>query len=576
MDAIKLGKYTLHEQLGSGGFGTVYKAIDSMGRTVAVKVLKAGFSEEPEVIARFRREAQSAGLLYQEHIVTILDFDEIDGRRFLVMRYVDGQPLDRLIKSKGHLPWDEAVNILSDVAEGLDYAHRKGFVHRDIKPANIIVSPTEGAVLTDFGLVKAAETSGLSTSNVLLGTSSYIAPELWDGKEASPATDIYSLGCILYEMISGQVLFGGDSAAEIMKKHLINGPKFSSVWPTGVPNGIENILGEALAQEPKQRFSSAGDFVEALRKLTAPGKEPSPAIQPELVQPAKVEPAGASPKFPERTNQTNAAQLQPVELQAASQTTSKPANLEGKPPSGKRIWLIALGLLSLVGIIIIAVMFYKDRSSMAIPTVELIESAPSPVLYPTPLVEIRASPSSAKKTEFTATAPTPTSQIKFVSATFVPTRQPTPTSQVVMLTEWETIGFMKVSNGCNSSLPQPVCWRTTGNEGTLLSNIVYIDPSWKHPYLVYWQKSDGKGQFSLRVQVEQTRTLLTVYSNGDNNPGRWKEEYINISKFRGQKILLKYFEECEVVIAFTFGPVCKSGQWYLQNIQIIPDYEPTP
>jgi serine/threonine protein kinase len=267
MADIKLGKYTLHEKLGSGGFGTVYRATDAMGRTVAVKMLKPGWSDDPETIERFRREALAAGVLFHPHIATILDIDEFEGRRFLVMRYVDGPSLDKILEKKGRLSWDEALQILKEVSEGLDYAHQRGFVHRDIKPANIMISPDEGAVITDFGLAKAAQSSGLSTSGVLLGTPSYIAPEVWEGEQVSPATDVYSLACVFDEMVSGEVLFAGDSPPQIMTQHVNKGPQFPQKWAEDVPKGIQAVLEKALAQKPADRLSSAGNFSEAIEEL---------------------------------------------------------------------------------------------------------------------------------------------------------------------------------------------------------------------------------------------------------------------------------------------------------------------
>ena len=262
----KLGRYTLGEQLGSGGFGTVYKATDSIGRTVAIKVLKPGWADDPGTIERFRREAQVAGELFHNRIATIIDFDEFEGRLFLVMRYIDGIPLDKYIKEKGRLSWSETLRILGEVAEGLDYAHQRGFVHRDIKPANILISEKEGAVLTDFGLVKAAEISGMSTSGVMLGTPHYIAPEVWEGKPASPATDIYSLACVACEMLTGEVLFAGVSPPEIMTKHMQETPPLPNNWPQGVPEGVGEVMTQALAKDPSQRFSSVSVFISVLKK----------------------------------------------------------------------------------------------------------------------------------------------------------------------------------------------------------------------------------------------------------------------------------------------------------------------
>jgi serine/threonine-protein kinase len=261
-----LGKYELHEQLGKGGFGTVYRATDNIGRVVAIKVLKPSFTDDPEVLNRFKREALAAGSLFHPYIATILDFDEGDGRVYIVMRYIDGQPLDKILKERGKLLWEEAVKIIEQVAEALQFAHEKGFIHRDIKPGNIIISSTEGAVLTDFGLVKAVTASGLSTTGVMIGTPAYIAPEIWSGKSASPATDVYSLACVFYEMITGDVLFDGESTPEIMMKHFSE-IQLPEKWPIGVPEKVKVIFTKALSKNPKDRFQSINEMIDALHGL---------------------------------------------------------------------------------------------------------------------------------------------------------------------------------------------------------------------------------------------------------------------------------------------------------------------
>lgn len=262
-----LGKYVLHEQMGSGGFGHVYRATDTLGRTVAIKVLKPGWSDDPATIQRFQQEARAAGELFHPRIASILDFDQADGRLYLVMRYVDGLSLDRLLKEHGRLSWEETLRLVTEISEGLDYAHQRGFVHRDIKPANILISPEEGAVITDFGLVKALQSSGLSTSGVLMGTPHYMAPEIWQGQPVTPATDVYALACVCYEMLTGQVLFAGDSPPEVMTRHILHGPEFPTAWPPGTPAGIQAVLQRALARRPEERFGRAGELVQAFHQL---------------------------------------------------------------------------------------------------------------------------------------------------------------------------------------------------------------------------------------------------------------------------------------------------------------------
>lgn len=263
---IKLGKYTLIEELGSGGFGTVYKAKDAMKRNVAIKMLKPGWSGNSDAVERFRREAKATGDLFHQNIATTISVGQAKGRIFLVMRYVDGISLEKLITERGRLEWDEALNILKDVAEALDYAHKHGFIHRDVKPANILISKNEGAILTDFGLVKAAKASKMTTG-VTLGTINYIAPEIWDGHTPSSATDVYSLACVFFEMITGEKLFGGDSAPHIMKQHLEEGPLLHNKLPNHAPSDLQNVLEKALAKAPEDRFAEVSDFRTAIENV---------------------------------------------------------------------------------------------------------------------------------------------------------------------------------------------------------------------------------------------------------------------------------------------------------------------
>jgi serine/threonine-protein kinase len=266
-----LGKYTLIEQLGSGAYAVVWRAEDARLGTVALKVLKPGWLEDEMARTRFEQEARFAFGLYHPHIAMVHDIGEADGRLYIAMRYVDGAPLDRLVKERGGLPWAEARAIVEQVASALDYAHGRGLVHRDVKPANIILSPSEGAVLTDFGLARAidvAQSASLTGSTGQLGTPYYRAPELWLGerKAGAPtaATDVYSLACVLVELLTGQVLFAGDSVAEIITAHLTEAPPLPAAWPAGAPAGLDAALRRALAKKAGERTQSAGEFAAAL------------------------------------------------------------------------------------------------------------------------------------------------------------------------------------------------------------------------------------------------------------------------------------------------------------------------
>ena len=266
----RLGKYSIETRIGSGAYADVYKALDHLKRTVALKVLKPSLLEDTEARARFVLEAQAAAGLFHPHIATVLDLDEDQGYTFLAMRYVDGPSLAQQLKENGALPWQEALHITRQIAEALDFAHQQGLVHRDVKPGNILLGKTEGAVLTDFGLVRAMENSGVSTqSGMTPGTLPYIAPEIWKGEPAGPTADQYALACVLAEMLTGKVLFAGNTPFALIHKHTHEPPPLPEAWSAGVPDGLAQALRRALAKEPAERFASASEFA---RSLAAPEK----------------------------------------------------------------------------------------------------------------------------------------------------------------------------------------------------------------------------------------------------------------------------------------------------------------
>jgi len=299
MVSPKLGKYELHEQLGRGGFGTVYRAIDlTLGREVALKILHPAYMADPDFIERFRREARTVAVLEHPNIVTVFDLDEADGRAFIAMRYLPGGSLRDRMKKEGRIPYPIALEIVRQVAAGLQAAHARGLVHRDIKPENILFSADGQAVITDFGLAKAVQSSTSSTSSSSggTGTPSYRAPELWRGKPpASPATDEYSLACVFCEMLSGKQLFAGETPDEIITRHVVDGAELPENWPPGVPNGLNDVLKTALAMKPEDRFTDLAGMQHALERLSvgvSQSETPAPAVLNTLYK--KVEDTQAS------------------------------------------------------------------------------------------------------------------------------------------------------------------------------------------------------------------------------------------------------------------------------------------
>ncbi|MCB0192292.1 MAG: protein kinase [Anaerolineae bacterium] len=303
-----LGRYELLNEIGRGGFATVYCARDTvLGRLVALKELKAALLTETSGIKRFRREAKLIAHLDHPHIVPIYDVGQAQGRHFIVMRLIEGQSLaDRLAEQK-RLTWPEAVALLADVATGLDYAHRRGILHRDLKPANILLDPERGPLLSDFGLAKLEHDQSISQSGRVVGTTHYIAPELWDGQPATPQTDIYALGCMLYEMLTGEKIFAGETPVSIMRAHF-QPLTLPEQWPADVPTGINHVLMRALAMQPDQRYASAAELVAALTELTEGDTVDSNRQPDSQLQARQTESKPAQPQ-PESTSAAEAPAL---------------------------------------------------------------------------------------------------------------------------------------------------------------------------------------------------------------------------------------------------------------------------
>jgi eukaryotic-like serine/threonine-protein kinase len=265
----QLAKYEIVEMIGEGATAHVYLARDTfLGRELALKVLKPSLVTDVSSFQRFAQEAQAAASLFNPHIATVLDMGEAEGRYFIAMRYIQGGSLSDIIKKEGTLTWDDTLRMAEQIGQALDYAHAQGFLHRDVKPSNILRTPQGEYVLTDFGLTRAMMSTGLTThTGAVLGTPPYIAPEIWEGEEAVPATDQYALACVVAEALTGEVLFQGATPPAVMTAHMLKKPHFPEQWKEDVPQGIEDVLIKALSREPEKRFLSCNDYVLALKGL---------------------------------------------------------------------------------------------------------------------------------------------------------------------------------------------------------------------------------------------------------------------------------------------------------------------
>jgi len=274
------GRYEIVARLGTGAFGSVYHAQDTfLNRPVAVKSIRLDTTLDPEhrkaLNKRFIREAQVAAQLHHPNIVTIHDILFTPETGFIVMEFIEGRTLQSLLKAE-RLPLARALEIAAQVASGLQYAHEHKIIHRDVKPANIMITPSFEARITDFGIAKSDGSTHLTMSGSLVGTPDYMSPEQAKGEDVDSRSDIFSLGCVLFECAAGEKPFRGGSLTGVLLSIVNNDPFGSKAWKSqGLPSALEAILKRALAKEPDKRYSTAAELVTALRALDY---EPVPAM----------------------------------------------------------------------------------------------------------------------------------------------------------------------------------------------------------------------------------------------------------------------------------------------------------
>ena len=285
-------RYELHQLIAAGGMGQVWRAQDlALHRTVAVKVLRSEYTGDPTFVARFRAEAQHAASLSHPNIAAVFDYGEEiaqDGTgetlAYLVMELVEGEPLSALVAREGALGTTTTLSLLRQTAFGLGEAHRAGMVHRDVKPGNILVRPDGSVKITDFGIAWSARSVALTRTGQVIGTPQYLSPEQAEGKLASPASDVYALGLIGYECLTGHPAFEGDNPVTIALKQVRQDPE---PLPDDLPARVRGLIGRALIKDPSARFPDGAAFVGAIDDVLAGRDLPEapPTVSAALVEP---------------------------------------------------------------------------------------------------------------------------------------------------------------------------------------------------------------------------------------------------------------------------------------------------
>jgi eukaryotic-like serine/threonine-protein kinase len=326
-----MGRYRVERELGRGGMAKVYRGQDTvLGRTVAIKILAPQFADDQDFVHRFRREAQAAARISNQHLVSVFDTGSDDGVHFIVMEYVEGRTLADLIAGGGRIVPDRAIEIAIDVCRALEAAHAQGVIHRDIKPGNIMLDEKGQVKVTDFGIARVTSTADtIAQTAAVLGTASYLSPEQAQGQPVDGRSDLYSLGCVLYEMVTGRAPFLGDSPVAVASKHVLEQPTPPSRLNADVSPDLDAVILRALAKNPANRYQTAEEFREDLERVR------------------RGLPVNATPLLPAGTTQ--------VIDRPASRTAVLPPTERHEPEPERSNWwvpvlvtLLILGLLALV------------------------------------------------------------------------------------------------------------------------------------------------------------------------------------------------------------------------------------
>jgi len=334
-------RYQLIEAQGKGGMATVYRARDKMlERDVAIKLLRDDYSDEDNFRAKFRQEARAAANLSHPNIVTVHDFGFDVGKLFIVMEYVNGPDLKSLIRQRGRVSVKNAINLMTQACAGIGYAHRAGLVHCDVKPHNFLVTPDRRLKVTDFGIARALSSIRHDEySDVVWGSPQYFAPEQATGGAPSPASDVYSLGIILYELLSGTLPFVDPTPEELARLHLSEIPVPLSEYVPDIPLALEEIVAKVLSKEPSRRYRTADQFGRVLETF---GMRPSAPVSQPISTPQPAPPPVVIPEPAPEPEPAPVYQHIPVQQEEAPTFAYEPAPVDID-------WgTVALGLLALI------------------------------------------------------------------------------------------------------------------------------------------------------------------------------------------------------------------------------------
>jgi len=367
--AVTLGEYEIHGELGRGGMAAVYLAHEiALDRKVAIKVISQSLVGGEDLVERFRREARTAASLSHPNIIPIYAVRDVEGLLYFVMKLVDGRPLDTIVREAAPLPISTVQAIFSQVGGAVGYAHRRGVVHRDLKPGNILVDDEGWCVVTDFGIAKVAESVGLTTSGMMVGTPSYMSPEQCLGKDVGPASDQYALGVVAYELLTGKLPFPGTSMMSVMYAHVNTPAPVIEELRGDVPPDIAAAVMRMLEKEPEDRFPNLETAVAAMGALTQTQDE---TTRSQLITLAK---AGTRPIVVRHSTPRS-----PIPLnRTPGSATPAPTTLTPVPVAPKKSQMpLAIAIVGGAMLIAVALMLRGQQRRAAASAAEA--AAPAPV-----------------------------------------------------------------------------------------------------------------------------------------------------------------------------------------------------
>jgi beta-lactam-binding protein with PASTA domain/predicted Ser/Thr protein kinase len=350
------GRYRVISRLGSGGMADVYLAQDQLlGREVAVKVLHHHFAEDQEFVERFRREASSAAALSHPNIVAIFDRGEWNGTYYIAMEYVAGRTLKAIVREQGALDPASAIDIVVQILRAARFAHRRGVIHRDLKPHNVILDEEGRARVTDFGIARAGA-SDMTLTGSIMGTAQYLSPEQAQGLAVTAASDLYSVGVILYELLTGVVPFEGETAVAIAFKQVSAEPQPPSAIRQGIPASLDAVVLRALAKDPAQRYADADELIAALEHE----RQALPALSATAATPDGYARQGVPP---------GAGWLLAAPATGQYELEEDPAAVEARRRRRRRAMLWALAAVVVAGIVVAALLLGSSNQTVTVPKV---------------------------------------------------------------------------------------------------------------------------------------------------------------------------------------------------------------